>query len=550
MKNIKFLLVLLTSVFISCSDYLDVNTDADRLAASQIGPDKLLAPAMLGNYTNKATTMNQLGNVFMNSWSPNVQQFTGGYSRETGLIIDNTFYQGIFNEIYLNVANFQAIIEKPNADHKNDNYVAVAKILKAFYMQYAVDLYGDVPYTEAFKRLGSKTPKYNDDQFVYRKLFQELDEARALITAANPNAADIKAFDIMLAGNMATWEQFANTVELRMLIRMSENTGAIATYRNTRLAALPQNFLTQDVKINPGFIYAADQLNPFYAFAVADPAGTTVQNYSFIAPSGHFYKALNAYSAYPSTNNGTEIIAGSGISYPNVADPRRGRIFRSGAGQTYVRAVTQGQTSVDLYNTSLGQTPGIPGRVGIGVYNPNNADPSIVGSPTLFATGGKVDGYVITISEVEFLLAEAAVRNYPGFTGDQLHFDAGINASMTYLTAVPGTYVTSINAKPNFGLTASTTLPEKLHAIMYQKWIALMSINGIESYIDYTRTGFPLTPLAIGAAQPRKPKRLIYPSQEYIANSANVPNITPAKIFATTDPSHPFWTLGDPALGN
>ena len=74
--------------------------------------------------------------------------------------------------------------------------------------------------------------------------------------------------------------------------------------------------------------------------------------------------------------------------------------------------------------------------------------------------------------------------------------------------------------------------------------------NGLESFIDYNRTGYPLTPLATSALQVRKPRRLMYPVSEYVANSANVPNITQDQIFAATDPSHPFWMLGDPALGN
>lgn len=552
MKNIKIYLFVITSLLLfSCENYLDVNKDPNNLQSDQIGPDKLLPTAQLGAFRNQNTGMNQLGNVFMNSWSPNVQSYTGGFSRETGLIIDDSFYKGIFNTTFLEVTNFQAIIEKPNADHKYDNYIAVAKILKAYYMQYAVDLYGDIPYTEAFKRTGNPSPKYNDDQFIYRKLLTELDDARTIIDLANPNALDISAFDIMLKGDMITWKQVANTVELKMLLRMSNNTGAVAAYRDLRLSNLQQNFITTDLTINPGFTTNNDdQLNPFYFFAVADAGGSTVQNYGFIAPSAHVYKAFSLYNVYPTGNPNTEVIAGSGVNYPNVSDPRRGRLFRNGGGQTAFRGVTQGSTSVDMFPSTDVQTPKVPGRIGLGVYNPYNQDASIVNTTTLLATGGKVNSFVITKAEVEFLQAEAALRLYSGFSGTQGHFDAGITASMEYLNATPGSYITTINAIPYFGLTASASFDQKLHAIMYQKWIALMSNNGVESFIDYNRTGFPLTPMAIGASQPRKPRRLIYPSEEFIANAVNVPKITVANIFAATDASHPFWQLGNPTLGN
>ena len=55
-------------------------------------------------------------------------------------------------------------------------------------MQYLVDLYGDIPYTEAFKGVDNITPAYNDDQFVYRQLLNELDDARDIIL--NSTTAD------------------------------------------------------------------------------------------------------------------------------------------------------------------------------------------------------------------------------------------------------------------------------------------------------------------------------------------------------------------------
>ena len=75
---------------------------------------------------------------------------------------------------------------------------------------------------------------------------------------------------------------------------------------------------------------------------------------------------------------------------------------------------------------------------------------------------------------------------------------------------------------------------------MYQKWVALMGVNAIESYIDYTRTGYPVTPLSTVSIQPRKPYRLVYPTSEYVANTANVPNMTSNDAFAI-NAFTPFW---------
>jgi len=77
---------------------------------------------------------------------------------------------------------------------------------------------------------------------------------------------------------------------------------------------------------------------------------------------------------------------------------------------------------------------------------------------------------------------------------------------------------------------------------MYQKRIALMNIHGIESFIEYTRTGFPRVPRALTAQYPSKPNRLMYPTSELTGNSANVPTQTLADVFST----FVFWDVTPP----
>ncbi|MBG6109943.1 hypothetical protein H4V97_001503 [Flavobacterium sp. CG_23.5] len=546
MKKIKFILPILALVMYSCNDYLDVNTDPNRLSESQLNPAKLMPASQVGSYRVQATSMNQLGNVFMNTWASNVQSYTGGYSKEFQLTIDNSFYNPIWNNLYLNLNNIQKIIDYPNTSGKYNYSVAAAKIMKAHYMQYIVDLYGNAPFTGAFKGFENLTPAYNDDQFIYRQLLTGLDEARALIAKSDPSVSeDIAGFDVMLHGDMNRWVQFANTIELRMLLRMSNNTGAIATYRNARLTKLASaSLISSSVTINPGYSDSNDdQLNPTYGVFFFDSALNSLANRTFITESGHIYKALNAASVY-TTTGAPEIIAGSGIFYPNVADPRRTRLFGNGAGQTYQRAVTQGSNVVDIFPTT--GAAGLPARLGTGLLNPENA---IVASAT--SDYASSNGYVMTLQEAYFLRAEAALRYPTLFTGASANFDLGVQASFKYLTSTVGTYLTTVNAtKPNFGFNVANTFAQNLHAIMYQKWIGLAGIHGIESFIDYNRTGYPLTPLATTATEKRKPRSLIYPISEYIANAANVPVLTAAQIFADSDPSNPFWRSGDPALGN
>jgi len=174
MKKIKFLAPILAFAMFSCDQYLDVNESPNNVSFDQISPDKLLPGAQANTYAVQVTTMNQLGNVFMNSWAGNVQSFTGGYAKEYQLNIDNAFYNGIWDGLYRNLMNFQAIINYSNPNHQYDNYIAAAKICKAHYMQYIVDLYGDAPYSQAWKGAANTTPAYDDDFNIYKGLIAEL----------------------------------------------------------------------------------------------------------------------------------------------------------------------------------------------------------------------------------------------------------------------------------------------------------------------------------------------------------------------------------------
>ncbi len=539
MKRIKFLVPLLAVMMFSCDDYLDINESPNNPQFEDVTPKLLLPGAQVTAARVQITTANQLGNVFMNSWTRNVQSFGNGFDRELQLNIDNTFYSGIWDGYFRALKNFDGIIKYNNPTGKYDYYVAIAKICKAHYMQQIVDLYGDCPYTEAWQGNDNITPAYDDDYAIYQDLIANLEQARDLIANANPdpNITEEVATDAMLFGDMDKWVEFANTIELRMLLRMSNVTGAPATYRDTKLAEIAAGpFLTDNVAINPGYNSSTDaSANPAFNNFAIDVTGTARSNRTFITMAGHAYKALQNYATtnYPAAGS-QEIVPGSGVNYPNVTDPRSVRLF-TGAPNNPRRAVNQGSSLVDVGAPSA-TFPGLPCRLGLlGHFNPYFMAPN-----QTVDEYSAVDSFVMTYSESCFLQAEAAVR-YPAlFPNEQFWFDEGIYEDFDMRVAAVGSYVTTINTIPWFGLAASTTFDQKIHAIMYQKWVALMGINAIQSYIDYTRTGYPLTPLASVAIQSRKPYRLVYPVSEYVANSANVPAMTANDAFVVNSLS-PFW---------
>lgn len=563
-------LILSTLTFVSCDNYTDVGENPNNLHTADAKPDQYLSAAQALSYSNQATTMEQLGLLFANTCGGNVQTYATPFINEFSFNVSTTFYSTIFTNIYLNTNSYQKIINYNDVNAEYKNFKAIAKIGKVYNLQYVVDLYGDAPYVEAFQGLNNVTPKYDDDYFIYQQLFAELDDARALIDNVignvYPNTISAASTDIIFQGDLSKWRRFANTIELKMLIRMSNCSGAAAAYRDARLANMVANnnnvFITSDITINPGYSTARiDTMNPQFGYFISDNVGNP-QYFGLFAPSGYIVKCLNAYANvnYASTSD-QEIIPGKGVFYPNVEDPRRKAIFAiSSTGAQ--RGVTQGSTIVDVIKPGTTNT-GQPSRFGsafFNLYNNTSFSGSLVTSPSgLFSSTlrnalGSSNGYIMTMAESSFLQAEAAHlgTQIPGYAvlglNAQSAFTSGVSYCMSqYLitSSAMNNYITQIsntsNANlKNFWYNPSNTFAQNYHAIMYQKWLSLAPSNAIESYLDLTRTGYPINPLPLNNSYPQRPNRLIYPSSEYIANSSNVPNVTIGDLFSVNAKS-PFW---------
>ena len=109
----------------------------------------------------------------------------------------------------------------------NDNLYAAALTFKAYNAQKTVDMWGDVPYTEAFRlQEGILYPKYDTQEEVYNAILAELKTAADLFDVAGK---PIGAGDFFLKGDIAKWKKFCNSLRLRVAIRMSSADAAKAT---------------------------------------------------------------------------------------------------------------------------------------------------------------------------------------------------------------------------------------------------------------------------------------------------------------------------------
>lgn len=509
MKNIlrNFLIggFVFTSV-VSCDNYLDVNEDPNNPSSEIVNPEIVLAATQVYTYNTLAGSvstispfpvldnMNQLGNLMMNNWTRDVGASNSSYYfNEHTYNVTSDFYSGIFENLFLRTSNY-TFIQKTERPGGYDNYKAIAKILKSYYFQYLVDLYGDIPYSQAHLRGDNLTPAYDDDLAIYRDLYVQLDQAIALIDNAPAGSLSPANNDVMLHGDMAMWKKFANTVKLRLLLRESQR-AASASYIATKMNELQTSgaqFLGPDdnVKINPGFSATANQQNGFAS--------------TFLTTNDTF---KNNWSSTGATKYTTTYLLATN-------DTRIGRIYSatSAGPGTY-----DGHVQGDVLSTAT------------------NYPVSHVG-PGLLVNSAQ-DGIVFTAAESLLLQAEAVQRGYLAGSAQAL-YESAITESYKLLGLTAGDASAYYSQFVNLvGWTASAN---KIEAIINQKWIALNGINGGESWIENTRTGYPahvpISPVAPASVTTR-PVRLLYPSSEIAGNTANVPPQTEAQAFT----SRVFW---------
>ena len=505
-------------LFSSCENYLDVNEkQTNRPDFDALNPSQMLSGA-LNSYTSyQVGTLASYGNRLAYVWGLN-SGFTSTDPAYT-YKYDSSSYTACFESAYLIGDNFQDILDKKESAPTYTTHYGVAKVMKVMCMDYVTALYGDAPYTEAFNN-NIIAPKYEDDKKIIPALFKELDEARAYFAAAG--AEPMGAEDCVFGGDKTKWIKFVNTVELKILLRLSKTTDAtLVALRTARFAALnaSQNFVTQDVTVNPGYnngtLASRSPLFRLYG-----------QNESFSAATSA--NAANAAGDFAGRLvNGT--INDANINSSGVVDPRRARMF------TLIGGTVVGNVQGVFPLTAISKFASFfHGRTGASVDIANK-------------NGGERNAFLMQAAESYFLQAEAMQRGY--LTGSaKAAFDAGVTASFNFYSTGfgtiviatplnPVTYLAAIDAKNGLGWTGST---DKISAIMTQKYLALAQWHGIEVYIDHMRTGYPVLPLPFGVTETKRPNRLIYPSSEYSSNSANTPIVSNADLF-TVNAKTPYY---------
>ena len=464
--------------------FLDINDNPNAATDNNITPD-LIFPAGAVGVGGRAASGNF---TFLNNWMGYLSA-SGDFAiqqDETSYNFDRTGYQAIWQNHY-NVL-FDLYQTKTKALAGGDSVLAGASmILSAKLWQELVDMYGNIPYSDAFNVQNTITPKYDKDYDVYRQLHQSLDKAISYMhgTASLkfPNTVSSVKFGTLAGTNQAAWIRYANTLKLRLLIHAADApTPVPGITQATELAKIVAEggvlASGETVYINPGYANEVNKQSPFYA------------NYGF-APTGTDANTSSRANVYQ-------------VNTILASDPRLSAIYAAPSAGGAITGTKYGQA-----------TPSNPD----GKHSSKHG-PGLLVSPTQ-------NQWVLTSVEAMFLRAEAANRGWvigASSPTPAAAYNAAVQESFTFLGA--GSAATYLTTHVYSGLaTAGST-----SSIIFQKYVALNSIDVIEAYVDYRRfnasylpAGYiSVNPSRINTATNKLPNRFLYPQEEYTLNAANV----------------------------
>lgn len=217
-KNYYLFFALLLLVVSSCEiTDLDINTDPNN--ASEASLNLLLTSAQFEGV-----------NTFAGGLNDATMGFQGINTSNDDFNFTNNSWNGTWNFLYSGpLKDLEEIISGADPE-VNPNYLGIAQIMKAYYFTTMVDLWGDVPYSEAFKGNAEETitePVYDSGASIYADAFLLIDQG--ITNLAKSQGVSVKG-DIIYGGNLTRWRKAAKSLKLKLLINtrnVNSNTAAI-----------------------------------------------------------------------------------------------------------------------------------------------------------------------------------------------------------------------------------------------------------------------------------------------------------------------------------
>src|SRR4051812_23003234 len=224
MKKVLILIIAtLTVTIMSCKKLDEMNIDTKN---ANTAPSSTLFANGLRNLVDQETITSVNFNVFRafaQYWTETTYPDESNYDITTRQIPDREF-RTIYRDVLANLKEAKRVIPGEtltgilNVAATKANMIACTEILSVYAFQREVDIFGNIPYSEALD-IENIQPKYDDAQTVYTRLFERLDAA---LTSIDVNELGFSSGDLMYNGDMAKWKTFGNSLKLKMAINVAD----------------------------------------------------------------------------------------------------------------------------------------------------------------------------------------------------------------------------------------------------------------------------------------------------------------------------------------
>ena len=452
------------------SRFEDVNDNPNE--PKEVTPNLLLPDIIRGSVNTSVNTAHTTGNL--------VLQYTAKVSFATEIDRYNWAGVGYWQPLYGDLRNVEDMIQIAQ-ERDQPQYEGVGLVLKSWIFSMLTNAYGDVPYSESVAvQEGIETPKYDRQEAIYRGMLADLRRANELLT---PGSGSIQG-DILYDGDLMKWKKLANSLRLRLLMRLSEK-------------GISLNLDGGDVPVSQAFqsITSAPDAAPVFTSnddnAALEYLGSRPNEWP------RHTSRIGTFRTFKLSKTLTDTLK-------HFDDPRLS-VF----GDPTAASVEDGS------------------RKYVGVPNglTNDASGSFNGGPD-FQSGlnftryydepDAAKGLIMTYAEVLFLKAEAAERGWIS-SDAQTHYREAVKASFEqYGQSTPPGYFGQ--AGVSYPTNNSAQARERIGT---QKWIALF-YTGLEGWFNWRRTGIPdIDPSVDNVNGDEIPVRFRYPESEQSLNADN-----------------------------
>lgn len=359
---------------------------------------------------------------------------------ELNLNESSNLFDRCYNLLYAGaLADLQEISSRSDVNTADKFACAV---LRAYSFQILVDNLDQAPYSEALKGTETTMPKWDEGKDIYNGVLAELDEAEAALADGVMTVTDP-----MLNKNVDAWKRFANSLRLRMLLRLIDGGVDVTTNTSKAQAIVAANNLVETDVVWGVYSNAEGQFNPWYA------------GYYSLGTRNHC-------AAYPI------------VSYMDkTGDPR----------------ISYALAPRSKDNTYVGQIPGAKtvesGWLGLTAATYQDNMVSNVKYDVMKSAGITL----MTVAEVEFLKAEVELRFNNNANAAKVAYEAGVAADFAFRGAgSPASFLG--NATVAWGSDKDVNLKN----IYMQKWVALFMRDHMEAWTEARRTDVPALSTADG----------------------------------------------------